>query len=292
MTVRKGKNIKVLSVGEVLWDVFPNNRVWGGAPANFAFHASQLGAEAVVISAIGKDELGRELLDEVSKTGVRFMVNHVDAPTGCSLVKLDAEGQPVYEIVEPSAWDFIELNDQMKSVSNQVDLICFGTLGQRNAVSQKSIMEVIKNKKEEAKVMFDVNFRQNYYHQSMLEKSLRVTHFLKINEEELRIIESMLKLKLGEIMKQFGLEMVILTKGHKGSEVFTDKLRSSCPVKTCKVVDSVGAGDAFGAALVIQLLKGSSIEVAQEYATKIAAYVCEHAGATVLLPPELKKIHL
>lgn len=279
--------MKVISIGEILWDVFPDHRVWGGAPANFTFHASQLGAEALMVSALGKDHLGKELRDAVQEAGLALSAIEVDAPTGQSIISLDSKGNPEYEIVMPCSWDFIQLNQEAKSFLKEADLICFGALAQRHEISQNSILNAISDKKPGAKVMFDVNIRQHYYNEAMIRRSLQMANILKLNEVELKIFQEMFGITPEKIREVFDLDMIILTMGEQGSTVFTLNETSDCPVHPCQVVDAVGAGDAFGAAMVINILSGMEIKRAQIFASKVAAYVCEHAGATVVLPDTL-----
>lgn len=280
--------MKVFSIGEVLWDVFPTHRVWGGAPANFTFHASQFGAESAMASAIGNDEFGQQLIHEIKNTGISLFANETNYPTGISKVTITEEGHPDYTIVEPSAWDFIQLNHDAQAFAREADLICFGSLAQRSQTSRQTILSVLASKKLSAKVLFDVNIRQNYYTENIIENSLEYTDILKLNEVEADLLESLFKIDLKTFISHFKLDMIILTLGENGSQILTKHQTYHAPIYPCKVVDAVGAGDSFGASFIIQVLQGCEISKAQKIASQVAAWVCEHSGATIELPNSFK----
>jgi fructokinase len=192
--------------------------------------------------------------------------------------------------MEPAAWDFIELTDEAQLFAQQADLICFGTLAQRHEVSQKNIMKAISLKKNEALVMFDVNFRQKYYSREMIHQSLLVSDILKLNEIELGQVQGMFEMSERDLLRQYDLKMLMITKGKLGSQVLTAQQNLNCPIVPCRVVDAVGAGDSFGAALVIQMMSGVELSQAQKFASEVAAYVCAKPGATVALPQKLRTI--
>ena len=282
--------MKVLSCGEVLWDVFPGHRVCGGAPANFTFHASQFGAESAMLSALGQDDLGRELKKALEGVGIQLFAAEVEAPTGVSNIFVSEEGDPSYEIVDPSAWDYIQLTDEVRQFARESDLICFGSLAQRHAVSRASIREIIAIKKADAKVLFDVNLRQNFFSHDILETSLKLCNILKLNESELTVLEQTFDCPLEQWLDHFNLNLIILTLGERGSRIISRETISEQPVSPCRVVDAVGAGDSFSAAFVIHYLQGADLHSAQSFASEVAAYVCEHPGATISLPSHLKTL--
>ena len=282
--------IKTLCIGEILWDIFPDKKVWGGAPANFIFHTAEFGADATAYSAIGQDELGDELLEAVSKTGIKLVAERLTHPTGKVDISLDSKGVANYEFNESCAWDHLPLNQDLISLSQNADLIAFGTLAQRSKVSRNTILKAIQLKKVSCKVLFDINLRSTFYDKKTIEKSLFYTDFLKLNEEEIVILEDLLAANIQQIISTYKLELIILTLGAEGSKIITSSKSYEHPAVKCKVIDTVGAGDSFTASFIINYLKGSDISEAQKLASKVAAYVCEHKGATVSIPSELKPI--
>lgn len=260
----------IIGIGEILWDIFPERKIPGGAPANFAYHASQFGSKGCVISAIGKDLLGKEMLEIFAKKGLSLLVEMVDYPTGTVNVKLDSKGVPQYEICENVAWDYIPLTEQAKKMAQSCQAFCFGTLAQRNEISRKTILSLLDLVPKNAYKIFDVNLRQNFYSKEIIQQSLQRCNILKINEEEFAKIEPLLK--------ACNLDMIVLTKGEAGSHIFA-KSESSC-LDTPKVnaIDTVGAGDSFIGTLIGALLQGKSIREAHKLAVDVSSYVCTQYG--------------
>ena len=281
--------MKFMAIGEVLWDIFPNKKVWGGAPANAIFYAQELGVDATMHSAVGNDALGEELLQAISSVKLNLKAKKVKSyPTGSVHVTLDSEGNASYEIVENSSWDFIPFSEEMERRSAEVDLIIFGTLAQRNAVTRETIYRALENKKSSAKILCDLNLRQAYYSREILEASLKAADFLKINEEELEVLKTTFKSDLNNLVKTFELELLILTLGADGSEIHKDGHSYKHAAIPGEVVDTVGAGDSFTSCFITQYLMGIDIPDAQKKASELAAHVCAHAGATVGLPDKFQ----
>ena len=280
--------IKALCIGELLWDIFPDKKVWGGAPANFIFHTAQFGADATAYTAVGNDELGDELVKAALKTDIKLNAQKVNFPTGVVNVNVDEDGVATYQFNKNCAWDQIPLSEDLKKLSSEADLITFGTLAQRSQTSRQTIINSIKMRKASAKVLFDINIRQNFYSKEIIEESLKEADFLKLNEEEVIVLYAILGKNLQEIQSEYSLELIILTLGPDGSQIKTIDTTYDCPAFPCKIIDTVGAGDSFTACFIINYLNGLSIPQAQELASRVAAYVCEHSGATISIPDHLK----
>ena len=280
------KHPVVVGLGEILWDMLPTGKKVGGAPANFVYHATQLGAEGFVVSAIGKDDLGDELLRELDDHDIKHLVDRVPYPTGTVEVSLE-DGLPTYEIKTGVAWDHILPTMQAVDLVEQADAVCFGTLAQRSIQSREAIRAILSFVSKDAYCCFDINLRQRYYSKELIEESLYLANVLKINDEELDVLRSLLDLNGTEeeialwLMEKYTLRMVVVTAGSKYSAIYTPEEISRIQTPSVKVMDSVGAGDAFTGALIVSLLKGSSLKDAHQYAVKIAAYVCTKSGAWV-----------
>ena len=287
----------VVGMGEALWDVLPEGKKIGGAPANFAFHVSQQGLESYAISAIGKDALGDEIIEVFDKKELNYSLPLVDYSTGTVQVTLDNEGIPCYDIKENVAWDNIPFTDELKEMALRTRAICFGSLAQRSAVSRATILKYVETVPEtEGQLkIFDINLRQQFYTKEVISESLKRCNVLKINDEELVILSRMygypgidLEDKCWILIAKYNLKMLILTCGTNGSYVFTPGDVSFQPTPKVKVADTVGAGDSFTATFCTSLLKGKSVRVAHELAVMVSAYVCTQSGAMPELPKDLK----
>ncbi|WP_299549852.1 carbohydrate kinase [Seonamhaeicola sp.] len=274
--------MNIIAIGEVLWDIFSKGKRLGGAPANFAFYCNELGQNAYLVSAVGDDDLGKELLQNIPICSELIAVN--SKPTGRINVQLK-NGIPTYSIHEKVAWDYMELNDSLKTQLSKSKAICFGSLAQRNAKSKKTIHRVLDKAPDGCLKVFDVNLRQNYYSKKALEESLKKTNLLKINDEELEILSTLFGISGSEIeraktlMKTYGVESLALTKGTSGSYFLRGKEIDYQPIIKTIVKDTVGAGDAFLAGLVSGLLTGLSINAAHKQACKVSSFVCAQNGA-------------
>ena len=283
MQVNRRKPI-VVGVGELLWDMLPTGKKVGGALVNFVYHASQVGAEGYAISAVGNDDLGNEILQELDANSIQYMIEKVPYPTGTVQVSLQ-NGIPNYEIKERVAWDYLVPTSKAIDLAEEADVICFGTLGQRSPQSRNTIQTILSFASEEAYRIFDINLRQHYYTKELIEESLYLANVLKINDEELLVIRELFGLSGTEediahwFIEHYGLRMVVLTAGASYSSIYTKEMVSILSTPTVEVVDTVGAGDAFTGALITSLLNGASLREAHEYAIQIAAYVCSKEGA-------------
>lgn len=289
-------NMKVVGMGEALWDVLPEGKKIGGAPANFAYHVSQFGLDSRACSAIGDDPLGKELVENFDRQNVKYILQTVPYPTGTVQVELDPNGVPVYDIKENVAWDNIGFTPELEELAKETSAICFGSLAQRNVVSRETINKFLDAIPEENDplIVFDVNLRQGFYTKEILENSMERCNILKINDEELVIVSRMfgypgidLQDKCWILLGKYNLKMLILTCGVNGSYVFTPGKVSFQPTPKVEVADTVGAGDSFTAAFIASILKGKSVEEAHAKAVQTSAFVCTKNGAMPILPASL-----
>lgn len=274
----------IVGIGELLWDMLPSGKAIGGAPANFAYHAGRLGEEGWVVSAVGDDVLGHEILDVLDEKRLHSLVAMSEKPTGTVQVSLDAAGVPTYTIVEDVAWDHIPFTPKMQDLASRADAVCFGSLVQRNG-SRASVLKFLEAVPASALKVFDINLRQHFYTPEILQKSLEIADVLKINDEEIVILSEMFGLgsdpreACRKLIRQYSLRFVLLTKGAQGSEVISPDEVIPQGVGKVDVVDTVGAGDAFTAAFTVAYLRGDSLADAQKLAGEVTAYVCSHKGA-------------
>ena len=286
----------VVGMGEALWDVLPEGKKLGGAPANFAYHVSQFGLPSCVVSAVGNDKLGTEILDNFREKQLNNLVETVPYPTGTVQVTLDAEGVPCYEIKEGVAWDNIPYSAAIDELARHTRAVCFGSLAQRSIVSRNTInrfLDTMPDGEGQLKI-FDINLRQNFYTKEVLCQSMQKCNSLKINDEELVTISRMfgypgidLQDKCWILLGKYDLKMLILTCGVNGSYVFTPGHVSFQETPKVEVAETVGAGDSFTAAFVSGVLRGMPIEEAHRLAVYTSAYVCTQNGAMPQLPREL-----
>ena len=295
----------VIGLGEALFDCLPTGRKLGGAPANFAFHASQFGLNSCAVSAIGNDELGREIIDILTSAGLRYQLPRVAYPTGTVQVTLSGAGIPQYDICQGVAWDNIPYTEEIAALAPDTVAVCFGSLAQRNGVSRATIQAFLAAMPADSLRVFDINLRQNWYSKEVIEQSLQRCNVLKINDEELDVVAPMLldvattEGKLiaedeakatavcHQLIDRYGLKMLILTCGATCSYVFSPSEMSKQLTPKVQVADTVGAGDSFTAAFVAQILLGKSMQEAHEMAVRVSAFVCTQAGAMPILPKEI-----
>ena len=283
----------VVGLGEALWDMLPAGRQIGGAPANFAYHAGQFGHRAYAVSAVGRDELGQELISKFEEAKLNMVIPQVDYPTGTVGITLNESGIPQYEIREDVAWDNIPVSEELLALAQDTSAVCFGSLAQRNIVSRRTIqrfLEAMPDNRQTFKI-FDVNLRQNYYDREVIGTSLEYCNILKLNDEELPIIVQLLGVegcgdeeKCRCLMRKYSLDILILTQGSRGSYVFTEDETSFIETPKVEVADTVGAGDAFTGAFVGSLLNGKSVREAHITAVRVSAYVCTQHGAMPEIP--------
>lgn len=285
----------VVGMGEALWDVLPEGKKIGGAPANFAYHVSQFGLPSCVVSAIGNDALGKEIIENFTSKGLDQLIAEVPYSTGTVQVEIDQTGIPLYDIKENVAWDNIPYTEHLDALAKRTKAVCFGSLAQRNVVSRNTINHFLATmpKDDDSLIVFDVNLRQGFYNKEILCKSMQNCNILKINDEELITVSRMfdypgidLQDKCWILLGKYNLKMLILTCGINGSYVFTPGNVSFQPTPKVEVADTVGAGDSFTAAFIASILKGKSVTEAHSIAVKTSAYVCTQKGAMPILPPE------
>ena len=287
----------VVGMGEALWDMLPEGRKLGGAPANFAYHVSQFGLDSRVVSAVGDDELGNEILANFAEKQLECQIEKVAYPTGTVLVTLDEKGVPCYEIKEGVAWDNIPYTSALENLAKQTRAVCFGSLAQRNAVSCETINRFIDEMPLDENVLkiFDINLRQHFYNKELIEASLKKSNVLKINDEELVVVGEMFGFadidfqdKCWILLAKYNLKMLILTCGTEGSYVFTPGEVSFLETPQVQVADTVGAGDSFTGAFVAAILNGQTVKDAHRLAVDVSAFVCTQNGAMPELSEELK----
>lgn len=281
----------IVGIGELLWDVFPERKVLGGAPANFAYHASQFGYDGYAVSAIGQDLLGKEILSTLEEKKLNYLVDNTDFPTGTVEVKLNTAGVPEYEICENVAWDNIPFTARTENLAKRTQTVCFGSLAQRNSVSRETIRRFISLMPEDSLKIFDINLRQHFYTKELIHESLLLSNMLKLNDDEVRIIAPYFDLEdkneqdfCKKILEDYNLEVLILTKGTDGSFIFTRRETSFHPTPKVHVADTVGAGDSFTGAFVASYLRGDRIADAHQLAVEVSGYVCTQHGAMPRLP--------
>ena len=287
----------IVGVGEILWDMLPTGKALGGATTNVVVHAAALGARGAAASCVGDDDLGREILNCVEEAGLDRQFIAVDPihPTGTVTVEIDSAGKPTFTIHEDTAWDAIPYSESLAALAAEANAVCFGSLAQRSETSRKTISRFLSEAGSALRV-FDINLRQHYYSAEIIDSSLQETDVCKLNDEELPVVADLLSLAgersraLKDLVERFDLRLIALTCGAQGSVLVTPAESSSRPASKVDVVDSVGAGDAFTAAVAVGLLAGWDLSAIHERAEQVAGYVCTQAGATPALSPSLRMI--
>ena len=286
----------VVGLGEALWDVLPEGKKLGGAPANFAYHAGQfLGSDnSIAISALGEDKLAEETIEALEEHGLEYLMPRVPYPTGTVQVTLNEEGIPTYDIKENVAWDNIPFTPEIEEIAANCRAVCYGSLAQRNVVSRENIHRFLDATPDDCMKIFDINLRQQFYNKEIIQQSMRRCNVLKINDEELVTIGRMfgypgldIENKCWLILGKYDLDMLVLTCGTNGSYVFTRGQMSFQETPKVEVADTVGAGDSFTGSFCAAILNGKSVPEAHELAVKVSAFVCTQNGAMPTLPPDL-----
>ena len=281
------KKMRIVGLGEVLWDLLPGGASLGGAPANFAYIAGLLGSEGIVASRVGEDSLGRDALERMRELGLGTDYVQVDSghPTGTVNIEIDAEGQARFEIAHPVAWDFLELTPAWRQLANETDAVCFGSLAQRSPRSRATIQSFIDAVSADAIKVFDVNLRQSYYSQEILGDSMKRADIVKVNNQELPKIMKLHGLphknerwSAEALLAKFNLKLVCVTRGADGSLLVQQDDIDEHPGFRVKVADTVGAGDAFTAALLHEYLHGSPLKSMNEMANRVGAWVASKPG--------------
>ena len=294
-------NFNVIGVGEVLWDLLLTGPQLGGAPANFAYHAHALGAQTQVITRVGKDDYGREIIRRFHEMGLPETTVQIDetVPTGTAKVALSGDGLAHFTIQENVAWDHIAVTTEALVAASEAHAICFGSLAQRSEPSRNTIQQLVAAAPADALRVFDINLRQQFYSRDVIEQSLQRANVLKLNDDELPTLAAMFNLTgaaedhIERLAQMFGLRLVALTRGANGSLLYqknNDEARwSDCSSRPVKVVDTVGAGDSFTAATVLGLLRKMDLDEINTIANEVARYVCSQPGATPALPTEFAR---
>jgi len=279
----------VVGLGEVLWDLFPEGKQLGGAPANFAYITNLLGDRGIIASRVGHDALGDEIQQRLGTLGLESSYLQLDSarPTGTVRVRVDQDGQARFEITDMVAWDFLEWTPAWESLAQQADAICFGSLAQRSPASRETIHKFLGAARPGTARIFDVNLRQAFYSAKVLSESLKFADIAKLNAEELpRVVELLGIPHHGEqpsaerLRFAYGLKLVCVTRGARGSFLVSEFERHEHPGFRVQVADTVGAGDAFTAALVHHFLRGAGLAAMNEAANRIGAWVASCVGAT------------
>ncbi len=299
----------IVGLGEILFDCLPDGKKLGGAPANFAYHASQFGLNGIAVSAIGDDENGREIVDILKQQGAQSHLETVDFPTGTVQVTLSGNGIPQYDICLGVAYDNIPWTPAIEEIAKNARAVCFGSLAQRTAVTRETVQKFLDTMPQLGTLkVFDINLRQQWYSKEVIEESLNRCNVLKLNDEEISLVSSILDLgevptptdeqplqltdfedQCRDIMRIYDLQMIILTCGTNGSYVFHEDGVSFQPTPKVKVADTVGAGDSFTGSFVACVLNGKPIAEAHKTAVQVSAFVCSQNGAMPKIPEELTK---
>jgi len=279
---------RVVAIGELVWDLLPAGKVLGGFPVNLCYSLSCLGGQAEPVTAAGTDSLGRRAIQQLRS--LDLSISHLQAsehPTGTVAVSLDDRGEPTFRIGENTAWDFLEWNPDLQQLAQEADAICFGTLAQRSPQSRRTIRRVLEAAPAHALRVFDVNLRPPHFSANLIRESLRMANIVKLSDPEMDQVVRLLAVEPGslqsqmtQLLEEYQLELLCLTRGEAGSVLLTrDGVHehSGFPVD---VVDTVGAGDAFLAALVFYSLRGASLEVINEASNRLGAWIASQAGAT------------
>ena len=280
------KDKYVVGLGEALWDVLPDGRKLGGAPANFAYHAGQFGLNAIAVSALGEDKLADETIAQLEEKGLHYCMPRVPYPTGTVQVELDDEGVPTYDIKENVAWDNIPFTPELQAIAENTRAVCWGSLAQRNVVSRQTIYKFLDATPKDCMKIFDINLRQTFYTKEVICESMKRCNVMKINDEELIVIGRMfgypgldIENKCWLILGKYDLDMLVLTCGVNGSYVFTPGRVSFQKPPVVEVADTVGAGDSFTGSFCASILEGKSVAEAHKLAVEVSAFVCTQSGA-------------
>jgi len=297
MTAHTSSAPTVVGIGETLWDVFSDGAVWGGAPGNVACDSAGLGARSFMVSRVGCDPLGDQGIAALESLGVdcRYLQRDAAHPTGTVAVSLGPDGDASYVFAADTAWDHLAWEPVLDQLARDADAVCFGTLGQRSTESRKTIRRFLGAATKAIRV-FDANLRQHFYSPELIRDSLALATVLKLNDEELPVVAAACGIAdenpvaaVRQIAERHGLRLAALTRGTAGSVLVADGVVSTRAAVAPVVVDTVGAGDAFTAALITGLVRGRPLEAIHDHASRLAAFVCGCRGATPRIPAELRE---
>ena len=279
----------IVGLGELLWDVFPNRKELGGAPANFAYMTSLLGDEGVVASRVGRDRLGNAAARRLAKLGLSQEWLQLDSksPTGTVKVQVFEDGQPKFQIAENVAWDNFEWTSQWQALAARAAAVCFGSLAQRAERSRDTIRLFLQNLRPNAVKVFDVNLRQSFFSADILRESAKNADIMKVNQDELPQVAQLLGYKTNAkeaagpwLLRTCGLKLVCVTEGPSGSSLVAADGVHRHPGFPTEVADTVGAGDAFTAALIHHYLRGATLDEMNVAANRMGSWVASQVGAT------------
>ena len=290
----------VVGIGEILWDVFPDGPRFGGAPANFACSVAELARDRIDVytaGGIGADDLGRRAIEALHLHGVdTSCVAMVDRPTGQVLVELDAAGGASYAFAADAAWDNVAWSDELQQLAARADAVCFSTLGQRSEISRQTVQRFLRATPAKCLRVLDINLRPPFWNEAIVLQSLQLANVLKLNDAELSVLADVLGWRgadhelLQQLVDRFSLQMVALTRGSAGALLLSESgERSDLPGQPTVVVDTVGAGDSFAAALVVGLLSGLPLATINAWGNRVAAFVSSQPGATPHFPDHLQR---
>jgi len=279
---------KIVGLGEVLWDLLPDRTCLGGAPANFAYITTLMGDEGIVASRVGQDSRGLDALRRLEEMGLN--IDHVQTdpknPTGTVKVELDRDGQAQFDIANPVAWDFLEWTLDWQNLAGKAEAVCFGSLAQRSEASRATVRRFLAATAATAVKVFDVNLRQSYYSEDILSESMKLADIVKLNDEELPKIMSLNHFphkdelsSAQRLISAHDLKLVCITRGGHGSLLVRDGDSSEHAGFRVRVADTVGSGDAFTAGLVHEYLHGASLDLMNEVANLVGAWVASEVGA-------------
>lgn len=294
------KMFKILGIGEILWDVFPDSKKLGGAPTNFAYHVSALGHEGIIVSRIGNDEYGREIMEQLISLGLDTNYLQIDGTRPTSTVEafIDKNNEPSYIIKEDVAWDFLQWDSKFDALLETTDAICFGTLAQRSRQSRNTIISFLEKAKKETVKVYDVNLRQSFYNKNIIADSLKLADIIKLNSAEAILMREVLNInpKYSEedfcrfLLENYGLKLVCLTRGEDGSTLMNGETIFHAPAFPYSLADRVGAGDAFTAVVIIGYLNGDAIDIISTRANRLASWVTSKYGGAPVYDSEIKSI--
>jgi fructokinase len=287
--------LTVVGLGELIWDMLPGGKQLGGAPSNFAYISRLLGDSAVVASRIGADDLGREARVRLERLGLSTAYLQLDDvhPTGTVIVEVDGSGEPHFAVNENSAWDYLEWTPSWEELALKADAVCFGTLGQRDSHARETILRFLRRTRADALRVFDVNLRHSFFTVGMLNASLQLASIVKLNQAELATAAGMLGLKERDdinvarhLSEMFALKLVAVTRGARGSLLIAGESVVEHRGLAVQVVDMIGAGDAFTAALAHFYMRRAPLKLISEVANRVGAWIATQAGATPETHPQ------
>ena len=279
------KKNKIVCFGEILWDVFPTYKVAGGAPFNVCFHAKNLGLNTHLISAVGQDSFGKELMSFLIQNNIATDFIHINytLPTSTVEVKLDKKGNASYDIKENVAWDALFVDERIKNVVSEADVLLFGSLACRADNNFEALLQLIDIAQQ---TVFDVNLRAPFYQQSVVEQLLHKADIVKMNEEELEAIagwfdiKESIKSQMAFLIEKFNIDTLVVTAGKEGAFCMHDGFLLNQKGFPVEVIDTVGSGDSFLASLIFKMLRGASWQECLQFACATGSLVATKSGGT------------